>query len=326
MDYFLHTADIHIKVPARNKTEERKWYLDRFYSLIGKLSKISTENNIVATFITGDVFDKMPTPEDVALLSLLLFALPKPIYITEGNHDRKNKHQFLYEIGQMLPPMCAFVGMNEPETRLIQGLDCTFVSNDWVRKGKKIPANKGILFSHIAHEFNIGSKSKEAEYDLTSLDSYDLVLLGDIHTAWKYSDKIYYSGSPYRTHKKSITSLDEIDNSVYGVNLIEVDTLIVHKKELMLPNHYIWKQEEYQPIPPSLLDFIDIELTTTLEEAKAHVNKDLTIKIEETETSFEVIDSFSKSIKTWWESKYSADSENLYNLLIEVCPWIREED
>ena len=147
------------------------------------------------------------------------------------------------------------------------------------------------MLSHIRHEL----KYAKAEYDLSKLTTYKLVLLSDIHTTFRYTDSIYYSTSPYCTFKQTIRSLSDIDNSLYGYNIVDTSNLSIEHKEIRLPNHYVYKTSEkvggikredlidviYEIRYDELADFDDENVVVTREDNRIDICDDIYTVIEE---------------------------------------------
>lgn len=320
--YLIHLADIHIKVPSKQR--DRDWYVARFNSFLDYFSKLKKKVQLIV--ISGDIFDKAPSADDMALFVKMINHFKQycnHVIISEGNHDVQRDNHFLKRLSEYSGIIKVAEDKTYPEGTFGVPHKITIISNDYIRKGKKIPKERGILISHFAHELNIAGKTKKAEYPIEDLDSYDLVLLGDIHTSFYYSDKVYYAGSPYRTHKKTITKLEEIDNGFYGFNLVDLRTLTVTKMPLNLPNHYVWEQEGDYIEPPTDGNLYDVILKTDLQTAKEHVSKDIEVEIVENSVSFGSKEQFSASLKEWWGNKYNKEtSDVLYEMLIDICPYV----
>ena len=229
----IHTGDWHLKIPEQNES----WYITRFKNFINILAQ--EEADYLA--ITGDLFDKSPTILEVCLLiwALTVLSNDAQLLIIPGNHDIGKKslkavrHHYLNALFNSIN----FDNIIYTDS-ILEYEQFLLVSNQYIRAKNKIPNKGKILLSHIRHELTFGDKTRKAEYNLKSLDYFDLCLLSDIHTTFQYSDKIFYSTSPYRTTIKKIQKVAEIDNSFFGYNLVDLDSLEVIHKELYLPNHY----------------------------------------------------------------------------------------
>ena len=229
----IHTGDWHISIPESNE----EFYIKRFQDVIHAIYMEDAESIVIA----GDIFHKTPTVLEVSLFIWALYILQdSTIYIIPGNHDsgtkkyKAQRYKYLSAIfSYFKPPNVIYTD------DILEHDQFLLVSNDYIRLKKEIPVNKDkILISHIRHELKFGEKTKKAEYDLTKLLDFKLVLLSDIHTTVNYFDNIWYSTSPYRTHIKTIKDVKEIDDSIFGYNVIDLETLEVLHKELRLPNVY----------------------------------------------------------------------------------------
>lgn len=247
MKKIVHTGDIHLKLRGANVS----WYLNRFNLFAEAL--LAEKPDIV--IISGDLFDKVPNILEVSILISFLNKLKCPTYIISGNHDfisRKAKELDKKEEAKYLSSIITALGKSNIIFEDYFGVydEFVLVANRYIRDKKTIPIYKDkILVSHIRHELVFNGKVKPAEYDLGLLEDYRLVLLSDIHTTFQFSPNIFYSTSPYRTYMKKITDLSQIDNSLFGFNIIVGDK--VTHKELSLPNPYKLVLEEIIDIPES---------------------------------------------------------------------------
>jgi hypothetical protein len=205
----------------------------------------------------------------------------------------------------------------------IIGNRVTFVSNDYVRKGKEIPNNAGWLVSHIACD--LPQFNKKGEYDFSKLWSYNLVLLGDIHTAFEYEKgRIYYTSSPYRTHRKTIESLDEIDNSFYGYIRAYEDSK-VEKVELNLPNMYVWKQSQYKEVPKDIEDFIEVELQVSIDDLDQYRDKGVGITVTTNDIELDLNENFEDAVSDYLQKTFDIKDFTPYlEKLYQVYPEAKE--
>jgi predicted MPP superfamily phosphohydrolase len=233
MAKILHTGDWHIKIPENNEL----WYIKRLVKFFDVILKEQNEELI----ITGDIFDKIPTSLEIGLFVAFIQDVKCPIYIVAGNHDcSKRKSKRADYLGNILH-FWDFPNITWTTKEPLITDEYVLVPNVWVRQKNEIPIHPDkILLSHLRHEL----KYAKPEYDFSKLANYKLVLLSDIHTTFRYSDSIYYSTSPYRTFKQTISSLSEIDNRIFGYNIVDTCNLSITHKEIQLPNHYVYKTSE----------------------------------------------------------------------------------
>jgi DNA repair exonuclease SbcCD nuclease subunit len=247
MANIIHTGDWHIKIPEK----EEQWYLKRllrFFEYI--INEEPTE-----LLITGDIFDKVPSALEIGLFVAFIQEVRCPVYIVAGNHDRtKHKSKRADYLGNILH-FWDFPNITWTTTEPLIERDYVLVPNIWIRQKNEIPIYpEKVLLSHIRHEL----KYSKAEYDLKKLEEYKLVLLSDIHNTFKYARNIYYSTSPYRTTRQTITDLGDIDNSIFGYNKVDLSNGIISHVELSLPNHYIYhtKQKVGEIDNENLIDIV----------------------------------------------------------------------
>lgn len=230
------SGDLHLKI--KNETDLFK------IKLYNKLFNIYCSYPVV--ILAGDIFDKKPNELEVAFfIQLLNLGEQKgtQFYIIEGNHDYSNRYKYLKTICDITLAKNLYYPDNNTQLS-IYNEKFSFVHNSFIRYGGTIKNNKGILISHIACDLPFYKKKEE--YPLSTLNSYDFVFLGDIHNYYYLKNNIYYTSSPYRIHRKTISSLKEIDNSFFG--FIEYNgNGSFNKIELNLPNQYICEgdKEEY---------------------------------------------------------------------------------
>ena len=280
----IHTGDWHISIRERNE----EWFIKR----VVKLFQYIQEEDADELLITGDIFDKIPTALEIGLFIGFLQSIECPIYIVAGNHDRTKKPTIRADYLKNLLQLIELKNVTWATDKIVETPNYVLVPNYWIRQKKEIPVIKDkILLSHIRHELTFGNTTRKAEYDLEKLKDYKLVLLSDIHNTFKYSENIYYSTSPYRTNRKTITSLADVDNNFFGYNCI-FNNIIKHR-EIHLPNQYLLKvQEKIGEINTN--DLIDVEYQINIEDINEFSGENVVISrdnvdIQITENIYEVI-------------------------------------
>lgn len=287
----IHTGDLHIKIPENNEA----FYIERFKNYVDAVISEDFDTLI----ISGDVFDKTPTCLEV---SLFLYFLDKVsdslVYIVTGNHDVGNKrkqairYNYVTAILDMLQPANVIYTDD-----ILEHDKFLLVSNQYIREKREIPVDKSkILVSHIRHELKFGNKVKRSEYDLMKLLDFQLVLLSDIHSTVNYFDNIWYSTSPYRTFVKTISDIEQIDDSIFGYNKVDLETNKVEHVELYLPNVYKMIVDE-DTVIHEYTGIIDLVYEVNLEDLSKVSGKNIKVK-----RNYEAIDL----------------QENLYEIINEI--------
>ena len=303
----VHTGDIHLKIPEKNE----EFYIQRFLDYTQKIN----EEDASELLLTGDLFDKAPTALETALLLGWIQNFDCPVLIVEGNHDRVNRKSIRANYLENLLNI-----MNFPKVVFAGGriLDCNgylMVSNRVIREGKEFTVDKNkTLLSHIRHELEFAGTKKKAEYEMSKLKGFKSCLLSDIHTTFKYADNVYYSASPWRTHKKTISNIKEIDDSFFGYNILEQGS-ITHI-ECNLPNHYILKTNK------KIKDFkysgiVDVEYEISIEDLDNFKGEN--IKIRHTDSDIQVQENLYELVYSILEEEYSIKEPKKYmELLVDI--------
>lgn len=245
MTKILHSADWHIHL--HKKKVPWKWQHDRFQAFFTKLLEL--EQSCDVHIIAGDVFDKKPEPDEVALFLSYVHRVKIPTFIIPGNHEATARGEsFLkhfagdYKINNSLVEIISYNA-----SRSLDKVDFQFFPYGEMQLNnlpKPVPGS--VLVTHIRGEV---PPHISAEYDFEKLRPWKLILCGDLHFNHKYKDfPLYYPGSPMNT------SFDRADDREYGVNVVtwEQDTYSVDFIPLDLPKlvrKTITDKEEMLPDP-----------------------------------------------------------------------------
>jgi len=195
----LFTADVHIKLGQKNVPIE--WAKNRFRLFVEQFQQMQEQADLV--IIGGDVFDRLPTMDEVELYFDFVASFNKPTIIYPGNHEMLKKDTtFLTNLKKSTNRL----------NPLVEVID-DFYSQDNV---DIIPYNKlkefekngyeftgKILCTHVRGEIPPHVKP---EVDLTILNRWNVVLAGDLHSYENSQLNILYPGSPYTTsfHRSSV--------------------------------------------------------------------------------------------------------------------------
>ena len=212
----LFTADLHIKLGQKNVPIE--WQKNRFNSLVEQLNSIPCDLMIIG----GDIFDRLPTVEELELYFELVAGIKHNTIIFDGNHESiKRNTTFLSRLKRVTAAV-------NPKVTIID--DFLSIENmDFIPYNKlksEWPKFSGsICLSHFRAEIPPHVKP---EIDLTLFDRWKVVLAGDLHSHSNSQREILYPGSPLTTsfHR------NEVDT---GVILIDTETLEWTFEKLDLP-------------------------------------------------------------------------------------------
>lgn len=212
----LFTADIHIKLGQKNVPIP--WAKNRFQLFLDQFSEMQDQADLVV--FGGDIFDRLPTMDEVELYFDLVASIKKPCIIYPGNHELLKKDttflSFLKKATSRINPLVTIY--DDINSKLLGG-DIDIIPynklKDWASNSQDYDFNGRILFTHVRGEIPPHVKP---EVPLELFDRWKIVLAGDLHSYENSQRNILYPGSPYTTsfHRSVATT---------GAILLDVDTL-----------------------------------------------------------------------------------------------------
>ena len=212
----LFTADIHIKLGQKNVPVE--WARNRFQMFIDQFAEMQKQADII--ILGGDIFDRLPTMDEVELYFDLVASMTKPTVIIPGNHEMLKKDttflSYLKRATNRLNKLVRIV--DEIESTLLGGEIDIIPYNKlkaWAESPQDYDFHGNICISHFRAEIPPHVKP---EVPLNLFDGWKVVLAGDLHSYENSQRNILYPGSPYTTsfHRH------EVDT---GAILLDTDTL-----------------------------------------------------------------------------------------------------
>jgi DNA repair exonuclease SbcCD nuclease subunit len=205
----LFTADWHIKLGQKNVPVE--WAKNRYRSFFSQVYKL--ELNVVDIHIIGgDIFDRVPTIEELELYFEFIKNIKCTTYIYAGNHESTKKGKTflsnLKDVTKAINPLVEIVDT------ILEHEYFTLVPYEFINTVKWDKLNKDIpLFTHVRGEIPPHVKP---EIDLDLLNDFKVVFAGDLHSHSNTQRNIVYPGSPMTTsfHRKEVdTGYIKIDYS-----------------------------------------------------------------------------------------------------------------
>lgn len=188
----LFVADIHIKIGQKNVPVE--WAKKRYTSFINQLAMASTNCDMV--IIGGDVFDRVPSLEEIEIYFDLVRAMEVPTLIYDGNHEASKKGKtflsYLKGSTKAINDKVSIVDEVTEYTRFTIVPYCKILE-------KNVFSNiddSHIVFTHVRGEIPPHVKP---EIDLDLLAKFPLVVAGDLHSHSNSQRNIVYPGSPMST-------------------------------------------------------------------------------------------------------------------------------
>jgi DNA repair exonuclease SbcCD nuclease subunit len=195
----LFTADVHIKLGQKNVPVP--WAKNRFQLFVEQFAEMQKSADLV--IIGGDVFDRLPTMDEVELYFDLVVSFTKPTLIYPGNHEMLKKDTtfltFLKKSTQRMNPLVTLVD-DYWENDVVDIIPYNKLKD--YEKNPRAFSNK-ILCTHVRGEIPPHVKP---EVDLNIFSQWQTVLAGDLHSYENSQRNILYPGSPYTTsfHRSSV--------------------------------------------------------------------------------------------------------------------------
>jgi DNA repair exonuclease SbcCD nuclease subunit len=284
----LFTADWHIKLGQKNVPVE--WALNRYKMFFEQVHSICKECDM--HIIGGDLFDRLPSMEELELYFSFIREVKKPTLIYDGNHEatRKNRTFFsqLKRVSRDINPLVNVVDISYVDEDLGFGV---LPYADLHRKGSiEHFDTKQPLFTHVRGEIPPHVKP---EVDLNRFDDFPVVFAGDLHAHSNTQRNIVYPGSPMTTsfHRKRVQTgyllINETDwNWLWEpFELPQLIRKTVTNPEDMVPTEYdhtIYEIEgdiqELASVENS--ELLDKKVVKRNTEATLVIDKDMTIEEE----------------------------------------------
>lgn len=218
----LFTADIHIKLGQKNVPID--WAKNRYNLLWEQLAAQQAKADLFV--IGGDVFDKLPSMEELEVYFDLVANCNIPTFIYSGNHEAvKKSTTFMTNLAKATNKMNRKVIIIDdyysdygiefvPYNKLKDFED----NNPWPEGGQILCTHvRGAIPPHVTPEVN-----------LEIFKDWDVVLAGDLHSYENCQLNILYPGSPVTTsfHRQPVDT---------GVILLDTETLEHKWLKLELP-------------------------------------------------------------------------------------------
>ena len=190
----LFTADWHIKLGQKNVP--REWATNRYKMFFEQIH--SLENQCNMHVVGGDLFDRLPSMEELELYFTFIRKVQIPTLIYDGNHEatKKNKTFFtqLKQVTRDINPLVKVVDMSYYDNDFGFGV---LPYADLHRKNAiELFDPKKPLFTHVRGEIPPHVKP---EVDLDRFEDFPVVFAGDLHAHSNTQRNIVYPGSPMTT-------------------------------------------------------------------------------------------------------------------------------
>ena len=188
----LFTADWHIKLGQRNVP--LPWACSRFELFFEEIKIIERTADIHV--IGGDLFDRVPTMDELTLYFDFIRRVTIPTYIYDGNHEATKKNKtFFSNLKRATQDVNKLATVIDTTTEFEWGTILPYA--DLHKKGsiEKCNTDKP-LFTHVRGEIQ---PHVTPEVDLDRFNKFPIVYAGDLHAHNNTQRNIVYPGSPMTT-------------------------------------------------------------------------------------------------------------------------------
>ncbi len=217
----LFTADIHVKLGQKSVPVD--WAKNRYNLLWADLKELQSQCDMF--IVGGDVFDKLPSMEELEVYFQFLEHCVIPTIIIPGNHESVKKSTTFFtnlkSVTARLNPLVRIIDDYHTES----GMD--FIPYNKLKEyhPQDIDFHSDILVSHFRAEIPPHVKP---EVPLELFSRWKVVLAGDLHSYDNCQLNILYPGSPITTsfHRSKVDT---------GVILFDTNTLDHEFVKLELP-------------------------------------------------------------------------------------------
>lgn len=276
MPHILFCADEHVLV--RRKGVPSEFEKSRYRKLFEELLILMDTSDCLAMIHGGDLFDRAPNIEEIALVAEYLNKVTKPCYIINGNHEATKKGQtFLGELYSIITNS-KVVFINVYDTVFLEDKEDTTIDfipynmlKHFEKNGHFFEGSKHqILVTHVRGEI---SPHVTPEVDLSIFDKWQIVLAGDLHSRDCSQRNIQYPGSPlatsfYRDHAptKGIIKLDLETLHAHNVALdipALVRKTVSSKEEVGQPFDERGNYIDYEIVPEEKVKVVSVEEDNT---------------------------------------------------------------
>jgi hypothetical protein len=262
----LFTADVHIKLGQKNVPVA--WAKNRFKMFVEQFAEMQESADLV--IIGGDVFDRLPTMDEVELYFDFVESFTKPTLIYPGNHEMLKKDTtFLTNLKRSTHRLNPLVSVVDDYYQN-SGFDIDIIPynklKDYEKNGRAFVGR--ILCTHVRGEIPPHVKP---EVDLDIFASWQVVLAGDLHSYENSQRNILYPGSPYTTsfHRSRVDTgailLDasSLEHQWLKFNLPQLIKRTIAADETPVPTDFDHTMYEVQGDMQELGELADSELISS---------------------------------------------------------------
>ena len=189
----LFTADWHIKLGQKNVPVP--WACARYQMFFEQVQEAIDEHGVTLHIIGGDLFDRVPSMDELTLYFDFVAKQKVRTIIYDGNHEAtKKNHTFFTNL----------IRATKDINPLVEVITETYYEDDWCilpyadlhRKNSIEKIDSSVVFTHVRGEI---PPHVIPEVELERFDKFDVVFAGDLHAHENTQRNIVYPGSPMTT-------------------------------------------------------------------------------------------------------------------------------
>lgn len=236
----LFTADWHIKIGAKNVPID--WVNNRYSRFLDQITNIESRANL--HIVGGDIFDRLPTLEELAVYFEFVKRCSIFTLVFPGNHEATKKNETFFDILRTVTE--SINHKVKVITKTTELDDFTILPyNDLHKKDSIESLNKSKpLFTHVRGEIPPHVKP---EVELDRFADFPVVYAGDLHSHSNTQRNIVYPGSPMTTsfHRTLVNTgyllIDENDLTKWSWHKFDLPQLLrktVTDASEMVPTEY----------------------------------------------------------------------------------------
>lgn len=262
----LFSADWHIKLGQKNVP--REWQKARYEMLFSKLHEIQADIHIIG----GDIFDKVPNPEELSLFFDFVRGVNIPTCIYDGNHEATRKGKtFLVFLSRACASINPLVSIVNGTTELqVKNCNIDVIPYTNLKTFNPDTFTNDILCTHVR-----GSIPPHVvpEIDLEKFSRWKTVLAGDLHSYENSQLNILYPGSPLSItfHRTKINNgviifdTDTHEHEWIDLKLPQLIRKTVSNKDEIIPTEY---DHTIYEITGNILELSNIDTSSNLIDKK----------------------------------------------------------
>ena len=189
----LFTADWHIKLGQKNVPVP--WACSRYQLFFQQVQDAITNHDVSLHIIGGDLFDRVPSMDELTLYFEFVRQQKVRTIIYDGNHEATKKNYTFFS---------NLIRATKDINPLVEVITETYYEDNWAilpyadlhKKNCIETIDADYLFTHVRGEI---PPHVIPEVDLKRFDKFKTVFAGDLHAHENTQRNIVYPGSPMTT-------------------------------------------------------------------------------------------------------------------------------